>query len=120
MFLVPCAFATGAEVDVVRAMPEADRVFGPGDYWRVALGWRGLSGPTGAARPAPPLLYLGGDLVHAAVLARRLRVPAAGLRGAGQPLERGRSGKCSYPTRGPGAAYCGRGEAEERVTWSAT
>src|SRR5690606_2741529 len=37
VFLVPCAFATGAEVDVVRAMPEADRVFGPGDYWRVAL-----------------------------------------------------------------------------------
>lgn len=77
VFLVPCAFASGAETDVVRALPEVDDVYGPGDYWRIALG-----GPlpealvplrAGARRGA--LLYLGGDLVHAVRLARRLRLP---------------------------------------------
>lgn len=77
VFLVPCAFASGAETDVVRALPEVDDVYGPGDYWRIALG-----GPLpealvplrdGGERGA--LLYLGGDLIHALRLARRLRIP---------------------------------------------
>lgn len=76
VFLVPCAFATGAETDVVRKMPDADRVFSPGDYWRVALGLRRLSAVDGGDRPAGALLYLGGDLVHAVRLAHRLRVRA--------------------------------------------
>lgn len=76
VFLVPCAFATGAEIDVVRAMPEADRAFGPGDYWRVALGLRRFRWARGSRPPRAALLYLGGDLIHAAVLARRLRIPA--------------------------------------------
>lgn len=76
VFLVPCAFATGAEAAVVRAMPEADRVFTPQDYWRIVTGVRRFQW-LGGRRPAQAaLLYLGGDLVHAAVLARRLRMPA--------------------------------------------
>lgn len=75
VFVVPCAFATGAETKVVRAMPEADRVFSPGDYWSVVLGRRNrpLAAKSGGAGA---LLYLGGDLVHAVWLARRWHLPA--------------------------------------------
>lgn len=76
VFLVPCAFATGAEAAVVRAMPEADRVLAPGDYWRIAMGVRRFQWYGGRRPRQAALLYLGGDLVHAAVLARRLRIPA--------------------------------------------
>lgn len=115
VFLVPCAFATGAEVDVVRAMPEADRVFGPGDYWRVALGWQRFEWAHGRRPARAALLYLGGDLVHAAVLARRLRVPAVAY------VERGSRWTRSFrelliPDQGARRRVLGRGEAEERVT----
>lgn len=76
VFLVPCAFATGAETEVVRKMPDADRVFSPGEYWRVALGLRRLRAADGWERPTGALLYLGGDLVHALRLAHRWRLPA--------------------------------------------
>lgn len=75
VFLVPCAFATGAEIDVVKAMPEADRAFGPVDYWRVALGLRRFRWAAGKRPSRAALLYLGGDLIHAVILARRLRIP---------------------------------------------
>ena len=115
VFLVPCAFATGAEVDVVRAMPEADRAFGPGDYWRVALGWRRFEWAHGRRPSRAALLYLGRRPG-----ARRGACPAAaGARRwptwSGAAAGAGRSGKCSCPTRGPGTACCGRGEADQSV-----
>src|SRR5690606_29652869 len=97
------------------AMPEADRVFGPGDYWRVALGWQRFEWAHGRRPARAALLYLGGDLVHAAVLARRLRVPAVAY------VERGSRWTRSFrelliPDQGARRRVLGRGEAEERVT----
>lgn len=77
VYIVPCAFAAGTETDVVRRLPEVDLVFGPRDYWRVALG--GSPPPELAPGPGPSagaLLYLGGDLVHALRLGRRLKLPS--------------------------------------------
>lgn len=82
VFLVPCAFATGAETEVVRALPEVDHVYSPKQYWSIALGGRlppalaRLRKKGRTARAAGALLYLGGDLIHAARLARRLRLPS--------------------------------------------
>lgn len=86
VYIVPCAFASGAEVDVVRRLPDVDYVYAPRDYWRIALGrlpapmaprTGASSGTMGvAADRTGALLYLGGDLVHALCLARRLRLPA--------------------------------------------
>lgn len=75
VFIVPCAFATGAETDAVRALREVDEVYGPRTYWRIALGGKL---PSGLMAPGGPgaLLYLGGDFMHAVRLARRLRLPA--------------------------------------------
>src|SRR5690606_15108065 len=75
-FLVPCAFASGGEVGVGRAGAGADRVVGPGDHWRLALGWQRCGWARWRRPSRGALRYLGGDLVHAAVLARRLRVRA--------------------------------------------
>lgn len=71
VFLVPCAFATGAEAAVVAGMPGVDRVFSPAQYWRHALALRAARGF--ARRGA--VLFLGGDPVHAVWLGRRLGLP---------------------------------------------
>lgn len=73
VFLVPCAFATGAEEAVVRAMGGVDRVYSPAGYWRHALT---IPEVKGFDKGRGALLYLGGDPFHAAWLARRLRLPA--------------------------------------------
>lgn len=115
VFLVPCAFATGAEADVVRAMPEADRVFGPGDYWRLAVGVRRFRWRDGGHPHHSALLYLGGDLVHAAVIARRLRIPALAY------VERGSRWTRSFqavlvPDERARRSVLRRGEQDERVS----
>src|SRR5690606_41466355 len=68
VFLVPCAFATGAEKAVVAAMPGVDRAFGRAESWRHA--WAvprgrgfGREGAVLSSAGAPvPALWLGGRL----------------------------------------------------------
>lgn len=114
VFLVPCAFATGAETHVVRAMPEADRVFGPGDYWRVATGVRRFRWADGQRPRRRAVLYLGGDLIHAAVLSKRLQAPAIAY------VERGSSWTRSFgavlvPDERARQSVLRRGEQEDKV-----
>lgn len=74
VFTPPCTFASGSECRAIGGMPEVDLVYGPGAFVRfVLLGLR----PRGY-RPAGRgvVLFLGGDLANAALLARRLRYPA--------------------------------------------
>jgi hypothetical protein len=68
IFFVPDEYATGREPDVARATFPQARVLGPGDYVRFALG-RGTAGVPGSV---DMVLYLGGDLMHAARVQRRL------------------------------------------------
>lgn len=69
LFLVPDDYATGREAEVARALFPQATVYEPKLYVRIALG---------AASPQLPdrvdvVQYLGGDLLHAARLHRRLR-----------------------------------------------
>lgn len=74
VFLPPCDFASGSEVEVVHRLPGVNGVYGPGEYLRFALA--GLW-PPGLPRRGPgAVLFLGGDLFHAVVLSRRLGLPA--------------------------------------------
>src|SRR5690606_5935690 len=106
--------ATGAEADVVRAMPEADRAFGPGDYWRVALGLRRFAWAGGRRPSRAALLYLGGDLVHAAALARRPRVPALAYLERGSRWSR-RFAEVLVPDERARRSVLRRGEADQRI-----
>lgn len=108
VYIVPCAFASGAETDVVKRLDEVDRAYSPRQYWRVALGGRP------PAIDAGVLLYLGGDLVHAAHLARRLNLPAVAY------VERGSRWTSSFrrllvPDEKAKERVLKRGERAERV-----
>ena len=66
--VLPCAYATGSETDLLQQMfPEA-RVIDPHAYGRFLLGRH----VAGMERQSGVLQYLGGDLFHAATIARRL------------------------------------------------
>jgi hypothetical protein len=68
LFFVPDDYATGQEAAVARALFPAAHVYAPRDYLRFALG-RPLAGlPARADR----VQYLGGDLMHAARVHKRL------------------------------------------------
>ena len=68
LFFVPDDYATGREPEVARALFPRAGVYGPRDYLRFALG-RPLSGlPERVDR----VHYLGGDLMHAVRLHKRL------------------------------------------------
>lgn len=74
VFVPPCMFASGAECGVIGSLPGVARVIGPKEVIKYAtLGVR----PKGFV-PAPVglVLFLGGDLAYAAILAKRLRYPA--------------------------------------------
>ncbi|MFN2459102.1 MAG: hypothetical protein ABR591_00205 [Candidatus Velthaea sp.] len=68
LFFVPDDYATGREADVARALFPNARVYAPPQYLRFALGSR-LGGD---APPADRVQYLGGDLMHAARVHKRL------------------------------------------------
>ena len=110
VFLVPCAFATGAEASVVASMPEVDRVFGPGQYWRQAMAFPALRGfdRRGA------LLFLGGDPIHALWLARRLGLPPLAYMERGSSLSRGFR-EIFVPDEGARGRVLRRGAPPERV-----
>lgn len=77
----PCPFASGREAQVVAGFPGVDAVVTPSEYVRYALlgvvpqvlqriGWRRPGGRPGI------IVHLGGDPMHSALLARKLRLPA--------------------------------------------
>ncbi|MFN2450450.1 MAG: hypothetical protein ABR508_11795, partial [Candidatus Baltobacteraceae bacterium] len=67
VFYVPDDYASGAEPDYVRARFPQAQVYDPKTYVKVALGARLDGVPEGA----DAVLYLGGDLMHAARLHKR-------------------------------------------------
>jgi lipid-A-disaccharide synthase len=68
VILLPCTFATGREDEVARAIPGVSEVYPTRELWNLLRN----------RPPAPPagLLHLGGDLMYAALLAWRWRMPA--------------------------------------------
>lgn len=74
VFLPPCPFAAGTEAEVVRQLPGVSMVAGPRAYLRYMLGGRKPPGFTPGRRGL--VLFLGGDLLHAWLLSRRLGYPA--------------------------------------------
>lgn len=68
VFCVPDDYATGYEADYVRGLFPRATAYAPGEYLRFALG-RGLEG---LPARADGVLYLGGDLMHAARVHDRL------------------------------------------------
>lgn len=67
VFYVPDDYATGREPEVVRELFPAAHVYDPKTYLKVALG----ANPDGIPEGADAVLYLGGDLMHAARLHKR-------------------------------------------------
>ncbi|MBI2914299.1 MAG: hypothetical protein HYY08_00085 [Firmicutes bacterium] len=74
VFIPPCDFASGSEKSVVEEIPGVDVVASPREYLLyILLGLR----PTGfSPGPRGAVVFLGGDLLHAVLLKRRLRYPA--------------------------------------------
>ena len=74
VFIPPCTFASGTEKNVVQAIPGIDLVVTSSELFRyIVLGRK----PKGF-HPSPQgiVLFLGGDLTYAALLAKRLKYPA--------------------------------------------
>ena len=69
LFFVPDDYATGREPEVARRLFPGVRIVPPRDYIRFALGSRVASAP----ERADLVLYLGGDLLHAARVRERLK-----------------------------------------------
>lgn len=68
LFLVPDDYATGGEAALARSLFPRARVYDPGEYVRFALG----RGVPGAPERVDVVQYLGGDLMHASRLYKRL------------------------------------------------
>ncbi|HVA37963.1 MAG TPA: hypothetical protein VNJ51_10165 [Candidatus Dormibacteraeota bacterium] len=72
VFFSPCEYASGHEAQVVREQFPRATAYTPGEYLRFAVG--------GSLRDVDALQYLGGDLAHAALLARKFHAPAYGYK----------------------------------------
>jgi lipid A disaccharide synthetase len=70
--VLPCAYATGKETELLQTMFPAARVIDPKAYGRFLVGRH----VAGLERTSGVLQYLGGDLFHAATIARRLGLRA--------------------------------------------
>jgi lipid A disaccharide synthetase len=68
--VLPCAYATGRESELLQSMFPHSRVIDPHAYGRFLLGRH----VAGMERQSGVLQYLGGDLFHAATIARRLEL----------------------------------------------
>jgi hypothetical protein len=68
VFCVPDEYATGYEAELIRRIFPAARVYEPKTYLRIALGRR----VDGLPKAVDVVQYLGGDLMHAQRLHRRL------------------------------------------------
>jgi len=73
LFLVPDDYATGYEAELARRLFPSAHVYDPKTYLRVALG----RGAPGLPERVDAVLYLGGDLMHAARLHGRFHGAAA-------------------------------------------
>lgn len=73
VFVPPCTFASGKEVPVIKDLSEVDGVFGPTGFLRFLLRGR-LPGFSPSGRGL--VIFLGGDLTHAVLLAKRTGYPA--------------------------------------------
>lgn len=74
VFVPPCTFASGCELQVVTGLPAVDAAYGPGDFLRFAMLGIRPKGFVPGRRGA--VLFLGGELTNAVLLAKRLRYPA--------------------------------------------
>ncbi len=80
--LPPCPFASGREAQVASAFPGVDAVVTPREYVRYALfgavpeGLQNVVARRGDRGKAGIVVHLGGDPMHSALLARKLRFPA--------------------------------------------
>lgn len=75
VFVMPCTYASGAEVDVAARIPGVDRAIPSTESLKLSL--FGIDPRSFSAPQKGVLLYLGGEPFLAARLARRLAVPAA-------------------------------------------
>ncbi len=74
VFTPPCTFASGREGAVAAALPQIKRIFSAGQLLSFAVFGRQL--PDFQPGEQGLVLFLGGDLVYAILLARRLGYPA--------------------------------------------
>lgn len=70
----PCTFASGRERAVVAGLPEVDRIIGPHQFMRMLL-WGRFPDDWSHTEPGV-VCFLGGDMLYAALLGRRLGYPA--------------------------------------------
>lgn len=73
LFLFPCAYATGKEVQVAKTLLGFSRVYSPSESLRYIVFGKN---PPFTDRERPVLVHCGGDLMYASFLARRLRARA--------------------------------------------
>ncbi|NLY91205.1 MAG: hypothetical protein GX081_06310 [Firmicutes bacterium] len=74
VFIPPCPFASGAESRVVEEIPQVKQVVGAEETVRFIISGKLPAKFNPAGRGI--VLFLGGDLTYAALLAKRLRYPA--------------------------------------------
>ena len=74
VFIPPCTFASGREAAVAAAFPEVKRTFNGRQLFSFIFAGRPL--PDFEPGPHGVVLFLGGDLIYATLLARRLGYPA--------------------------------------------
>ena len=74
VFIPPCPFASGAENRVVAELPQVEQVIGAEETIRFIITGRAPAKFNPAGKGI--ILFLGGDLTYAALLAKRLRYPA--------------------------------------------
>ncbi|NLM37567.1 MAG: hypothetical protein GX202_05505 [Firmicutes bacterium] len=74
VFIPPCPFASGAENRVVAELPQVKQVIGAEEMIRFIITGKAPAKFNPAGKGI--ILFLGGDLTYAALLAKRLRYPA--------------------------------------------
>jgi len=74
VFLVPCPYATGRELEIAEKFPSVDKVLSPGDFLRYFFVGKTPDDFKFASEGI--VVFLGGDFWHAAGLAWRLKFPA--------------------------------------------
>lgn len=70
VMVLPCMYAAGTELTVVRGVPGVDQAFGPRESLLYALSGIGLK--TWRPQPRGAVVYLGGELALASLIAGRL------------------------------------------------
>ncbi len=76
VFLLPCQYASGHELELIKKMDEVDRAFTTSQYWQMALQGRLPEGEK--FHPRGVVLFLGGDQFHPVMISSRLGYPVYG------------------------------------------